>query len=113
MNREVQVRFWERPRVKVPRATRQKRKDPRLQFTSTLLSNRTLDEPFFSSFLAQTPITSNYRNLRCCEGTRARVRRKPHRSPCDICRLRTDGYRGQTNFLDFEIRVHGEKVFEE
>ena len=33
-------------------------------------------------------------------------------SPCDICRLRTDGYRGHTNFLDFEIRVHGEKVFE-
>jgi hypothetical protein len=33
-------------------------------------------------------------------------------SPCDICRLRTNGYGGQTNFLDFEIRVHGEKVFE-
>jgi hypothetical protein len=44
--------------------------------------------------------------------TRARVRRKPHRSPRDICRLQTDGYRGQTSFLDFEIRVRGEKVFE-
>jgi hypothetical protein len=33
-------------------------------------------------------------------------------SPCDICRLQTDGGRGQTNFLDFETRVHGETVFE-
>jgi hypothetical protein len=31
-------------------------------------------------------------------------------SPCDICRLRTDGHRGY--LLDFEIRVHGENVFE-
>jgi hypothetical protein len=36
MNREVHVRFWERPRVKVPRATRQKRRFDLLPATSGL-----------------------------------------------------------------------------
>src|ERR1035437_4551183 len=36
MNREVHVRFWERPRVKVPRATRQTRRFKSLPATSAL-----------------------------------------------------------------------------
>src|ERR1035437_2614071 len=36
MNREVHVRFWERPRVKVPRATRQTRKSGDAITTSAL-----------------------------------------------------------------------------
>ena len=36
MNREVHVRFWERPEVKALRATRQKRRFDRLPFTSGL-----------------------------------------------------------------------------
>src|ERR1035437_3885037 len=36
MNREVHVRFWERPRVKVPRATRQSRHSDHAPLTSGL-----------------------------------------------------------------------------
>jgi hypothetical protein len=32
MNREIHVRFWESPEVKVLRATRQTRKSPRRDF---------------------------------------------------------------------------------
>ncbi len=34
MNREVHVRFWERPRVKVPRVTRQSRRVDEVCVTS-------------------------------------------------------------------------------